>query len=271
MQTLQPNTLECRWQRSKDQVQSLVIPVPAFPDRPEGRFPLWSVLGRQILTRLLIEHRLESELLIQFHPMHLGSNSLMSPNARHWMPSMGMGVWPYKDPPRLMTMEDTEDFDPSKPFPFFSHPLCRVTRESSKDHCWDTLSGWGVLAALLSPMDSSAFTRRAYDNLLPLISEPLFMVYQEYWPLLDASAPAANRSQVEKWLCGAKVYYRESIEDQKVILVSLLPINDVLAEFRPEPVDQADPALVRLSVAPSSAPGSFSTQTKLKAEESAEF
>jgi hypothetical protein len=259
-------TLDCRWIRAEDGVQALVFPVAQFPDRPQNRPPLWSAVCHRVLASLLAADQRECELLIQFHTMYLGASRLMSPNAKAWMPSLGMGVWPYREGPRLTTMEDADNFDPDKGFPFLSHPLCRVTTESNKDSCWNTLAGYGVLAALISPMQTDPLVAGAYDRLFPQVTEPIFQVYKEYWPLFDSTIAGASRGQLADVLCGAHVYFRESMEDKSAFIVSMLPLDEALEPFEPMQLDASDPSVTRLSRPEPADAASLISDRKRKAE-----
>ena len=239
--------LDCHWFRKGDSPQWLLAAVDSFPDRPLLHAPAWAPFFRQILGDYRQKRKLESEMFIEFNPLHLGGNKLVSPNAKAWLPALGMGVRPHKDPPRMAGMEDMDDFDPAAPFPFFSHPLCRITRESKKDHCWDTMIGYGAMVTMLSKLGTAPLAAGMKGNLLPLVKEPLFQVYEEYWPLLDPEAMQLARPELEKHLGAVQMYFRECAESKTVMLLSVEPLDAFLAPFKPQ-LDPKDPARVRLSV-----------------------
>ena len=239
--------IDCRWYRSPKGPHWLIAHREAFPQRPLDQAPPWAHLFRHLLGAYRLKRKLESELFIEFNPLHLGGNKFVSPNARAWLPAMGMGVRPHKDPPRMAGMEDADDFDPAAPFPFFSHPLCRITRETKKDHCWDTMIGYGSLVVMLSPSLSAPLAAEMKAGLLPMVKEPLFQVYDEYWLLLDPDAMAMAEADLATRLGGVQMYFRECADSRAAMLLSVEPLDAFLTPFRPQ-IDPKDPTRVQLSI-----------------------
>jgi len=171
---------------------------------------------------------------------------MLSPHARRWMPELGFGVWPARNPPSLWTREDFDKLEPGGQLRPLAELVFRITTDdAAKDHARSVMFGTGAVIEVQTRDDGATFTQRGTQLLLPTIQDEAFKSYPFYFPLLDGAAiAAASYAQLQGWLCGAGAYLRESIEDCGVLVVSLENMRPVLEQVGAVPDPDTSGGLV---------------------------
>src|SRR5262249_43959928 len=85
---------------------AIVIPFSALPAPANELAPVREFLSR-LVAGLVERHRGALDTFVQLTQLHVGDGSrLVAANGREWRPSMGLGVWPHRDPPHGWTKEE---------------------------------------------------------------------------------------------------------------------------------------------------------------------
>ncbi|HUA20141.1 MAG TPA: hypothetical protein VMB25_15440 [Bryobacteraceae bacterium] len=201
--------------------QSAVLPLSSFPTPVEELGPVRAFVGE--LVRRLAASAPTVETFIQFESLHLADGaSHVSRNGRQWMPMMGLGVWPDREPPKIWTVEEFQELVPGeKPRPLMNIALRVTGAREARHQARDVLVGRGTIIQLFANLDSEKLLANARELLLPPIQDPSFKAFPFYIPLLEAkSVSGASSHQLDAWSCGAHTYIRESVEDHGVLIVS---------------------------------------------------
>jgi hypothetical protein len=159
------------------------------------------------------------QVLLQFDRLRPGEDvALLRQNARVWLPDIGLGVWPHRDPPRLWSHEEFIDTPMEKLRPIM-HRILRVDPDPAATRsAWETMLGLGIIR--IASQDLDAFYRRVTDCCLARIDEPSFESFPFYLPLLEARTLAElSPDELLSWLGGADAYTRESSEDGGLLLL----------------------------------------------------
>lgn len=225
MMTLEPLEAPAPWEAYRARVSA--FPAPEAELASVRRF--WQALSAAAVGAW----KLSAEVFLQFAQLHLGDvYCRLSAHGREWIPETGLGVWPDREAPHLWTAKEFLDLAPGSA-PVLMYQLLRVTTgPQEREKARDTMLGFGTVLEVLGADGSEAFLKKGKETFLPGITDPIFRVYPFYVALLEASTVRnAKAGDLEKWLCGAKVYVRESAEDQGVMIVSREPLGPVLQKL----------------------------------------
>lgn len=200
--------------------QGALLHLSCFPTPEEELLPV-----RDFLRRLVGKLRgaASLETFIQFRSLHLADgSSRVSSNGRAWMPAMGLGVWPDREPPTRWTMEELRDLMPGdKVRPLMNIVLRVTTSLEAREQARNAMLGMGTILQLVTLSENGDFLSAARALLKPSIKDPSYTSFPFYVPLLEAkSVLHAQASQLDAWLCGANAYIRESPEDSGILIVS---------------------------------------------------
>ena len=155
-----------------------------------------------------------------------GAAPLYEENIGHWLPSIGMGVWPLREPPRRLSQADAMDCaaamltgdEPSRSTNYLSYVSAG---EQPAAHALDATAGTGLLFSLFSEEPFAMVAARTKRVFLPAIRDTTLQNCRFYMPLIDkASLPAATPALLETWMCGGHTYVRESAEDGGLLILS---------------------------------------------------
>ena len=217
----------------------------SFPIRSEAAkatltTALWNLLSRlsaqdsQIAVWLLMDSLHKDDAVLT-----------LSRNARAWIPSQGLGLWPGQPPPRTMTGKDMLDLEwgATPRLPYHRVTLLRATSEILHT-AWTTMFGLGSSILTLGPGGSQRMLGETRATSKASITDEGFQDFPFYFPLLGKRALAtATAANLDSWLGPAQLYLRESEEDNSFLLLArstpeLLRNGLHQAGFEHEPVPE---------------------------------
>jgi len=211
-------------------VEALFLPVGAFAVAERHRPPLADFLDR-FTEAAAGEFGLWTEVFLQGNHLHKGdSAAVLSSHGREWIPLTGLGVWPDREPPRLLNWKDLVFKLPGMAPRTLMYNLYRIsTGDTARRQARGLMAGRGLVLQVMGPGSPEQFFDKGREVLLPPIQEPTFRSFPYYVPLLERKT--AGQAGLEQWLCGAVVYLRESPEDDGVVIVSRRPLAGVLEKI----------------------------------------
>jgi hypothetical protein len=199
-----------------------LIPVSDFPVPEDERSKLRDALG-DWCARLAGNNNLAPSTWLQMNHFHLDQGAQkLSANGRTWLPMTGLGVWPDREPPRLWTKADFEDREYGQPLPPLMHTVFHVSGGTkASTHARDFMIGTGTVVSALLEKDAEQYHQVMREFLLPPITEEALQCHPFYIPLLEAkSLRNVTADLLDSWMGPARVYLRESVEDQGLLLIS---------------------------------------------------
>jgi hypothetical protein len=210
--------------------EAYLLRVSGFP-MPEPELTPVKELLRELTAVLAKEHRLSSEVLVQFAQLHLGDGYLrLSAHGREWLPEVGLGVWPDRDPPTLWTVGYFASLRVGEtPRPPMYQLLRITTAVEMRNQARDVMLGLGTILQIMTSDDTVTLLKKTKAVLHALIKDPSFTSFPFYIPLFEAASLAkATAGELDSWFCDIPVYIRESGEDNGILLVSRNPIGPLL-------------------------------------------
>jgi hypothetical protein len=188
-----------------------------------------------LIDRLQKDHRFDSEVFVQVEYLHLGGGpAIFSSHGAEWMPMLGLGVWPDREPPRSWTREELEDLEEGQRPRTLMHQVFRVTGDrAARGAATAIMLGSGSLVRTLEPASAEGLLERAAAQFLPRIDDSAFAAFRYYMPLMDARTfQVADPAILDQWACGATAYIRESPQDRAILIAArrglLKPVLDSL-------------------------------------------
>jgi len=222
--------------------EAVFLPVAQFPVPEEKMLPVRRLWGA-CRTAFLNSGELPSEVFLQTtHLGKLGSTRLVE-HAREWMPDLGLGVWPEREPPRLPTRADFQDLGPGEKRPPVLYQVMQIGGGApTKQTALAAMLGTGSALEIVTPDGGEDFLKRSRAFLLSPIKEPGFRGYPFYVPIIGLKvAESAPPKRLDTWLCGASAYIRECVEDNGILIVSKAPITPVLEKLGGEFLRDPEP------------------------------
>jgi len=209
----------------------IVAPTGEYPMAPGDAERLNGFVDAA-LDHLCRPEDLQEETFIQLAQAHHEDGpARISGNGRTWLPSIGLGVWPDREPPKLWTEDDFKGLDAGEQVRTLMYQTLRVTGEAeARAHARRTMLGLGcALTFGLPPAAADGFKERRRAELLTPITDTTFTCFPEYVPLLEAkSFRDTPLETLDRWMCGAAVYVRESAEDNGLLIAARQPLAPVL-------------------------------------------
>ncbi|HEX3438445.1 MAG TPA: hypothetical protein VHT24_16870, partial [Pseudacidobacterium sp.] len=212
--------------------EAAMIELKEFPAALEVR-ELWRSFLLPWTSRLVSEHILQPAAWIQTANLHEGDTAdVVRRHGASWLPEVGLGVWPDREPPRLWTAEDFQALEPGqKPPPLMNTVFFVSGGESATEDALAILAGSGTLVYALLPGSPQAFHEKMTALFLPVIREEALRGYSFYVPLLDTqslkSADVSESGNVESplhlWLGDSMLFLQENKSEGSVLVVSRLP------------------------------------------------
>jgi hypothetical protein len=200
----------------------------------EGKYPVAGERAQAYRSRVqslldsseLFAPPRRQQVLLQFDRLRPGEDvALLRCNARLWLPDIGLGVWPHREPPRLWSPEEFIETPMARLRPIM-HRLLRMDPDPvATRSAWETMLGLGIIR--IASHDLDGFYQQAMDWCLARMEEPAFQAFPFYVPLLEARAlTELSPADLLQWMGGADAYVRESSEDGGLLL--LLRTNPAL-------------------------------------------
>jgi hypothetical protein len=219
--------------------RAAVIPLSTFP-APEGEVAPVCEFLRKVVRHLVEHHRGSLDTFLQLTQLHLGDGSQrVSAHGREWMPSMGLGVWPHRDPPHGWTKDELQSLVPGETLRPMMDIVLRVGAQNKGDDARDVMLGLGTVLQFVIPSDSDQFLKAARALLWPPIKDPSYTAFPFYVPLFELGAVSgASESDLETWLCGARAVVRESPEDGGILIVSDESLDGALRQGGAAPLEE---------------------------------
>lgn len=219
--------------------ESWLVSFDCIPIPPTIREPARQMVDG-LISHLETSAHLSAEYFLQFNQLHHeNASSRLSESGREWMPQLGLGVWPDREPPTLWVEDEFHNLAPGEVIRPLMHQVFRVSKpEPARHDAMNKMFGIGSGLTILLRDGDTDFLRRATELLLPRIEEPSLRGYEFYVPLLEAkSVCGADDALVDEWLCGAQMYIRESLEDSGIIILSAISIAPAWRAIGMEPGD----------------------------------
>lgn len=222
--TLQVHRMAAPW-------ECYLLPVSGFPLKDEELSGAANLICN-VTAEAAAQRHLGSEVFVQVEQSdETEYRRLYAQHAREWIPEVGLGVWPDRDPPAAWTPEEFMNAGPlGKLRPLFYQVLRITTSPKARQQARDLMVKYGPALEIMTSDDSDTFLEKARSLLLPPISDPSYTCYPFYVPLLEVkSLTSASPEQLAAWFCGASLYLRESFEDKGILIASAAPLTDIFA------------------------------------------
>ena len=202
--------------------EAVLLSVPVFPI-PEGE-SLRVANFIQGLSAQVVDNRDWSvETFIQVEQSDdKECRRIYSQRARDWIPEVGLGVWPDREPPASPTPEQFMRLTAGEKLRPPMYQVLRITASpKAKSEAFGAMVRFGPALQIMTPDDGETYLEKATASLLPPIEDAAYTCYPFYIPLLERKGIAsATAAQLEAWFCGAALYIRESFEDQGILIAS---------------------------------------------------
>lgn len=189
------------------------------------------------------EWTLRPNVFLQLEQLHTGDcRQRFARHAGEWIPEVGLGIWPAEPPPTTWTREDFLKIPRGgRVRPLMYQVFWISASPSIRASARRTLLDVGPLVQVMGAEQDDVFLDRTVRLYQPGIQDPSLTCYPFYLPLLDLQTiSAADHQQLSSWLCGARVYIRQSFEDKGLIVLTDQPLTIALKSmggFQPESED----------------------------------
>lgn len=219
------------WKLSGD---AFLLPVSGFPipsDELKSVREFLAKLGSTVVGT----SRLSVEVFLQVAQLHIADGiSRLTSHGRKWMPKIGLGVWPDREPPTIWKADEFMDLGPDERPRRLLYQVFRVGASlESRDNAREMMLGLGTVIQIITADDTQALLLKGRSRLLPLIIDPSFRSFPYYIPLLDRKGllSANSPEELEGWLCGAEVYLRESTEDSGILILARDSLGPIISSL----------------------------------------
>jgi hypothetical protein len=208
--------------------QAALVSVPSFPVlSSEDRAALLERV-KQVVEEMRVPEQATRATFLQL--WNLGPDnggSILQQHMASWQPEFGMGVWPTREPPQGWTETSMMDNaaavllgeEPEMP----NHRVLRLQSDRAvQQQIASLLRGYGTLIQVQTRLSLNEFLQNAEKLFLPRITEARFQSEPFYFPLLDVATlnAAATLAELDRWMCGATLYVRESAVDAGVLILA---------------------------------------------------
>ncbi len=213
--------------------EAFLLSVSGFPIDDQESNRAQNLVGR-IIGMLGGARNLFSETFIQVEQFDDNqARTLYRPYARHWIPEIGLGVWPDREPPKGWSRDEFSNLGPGEKIRPLMYQVLRITRSSqAKVQAFQLLFRFGPLIRILTSDSTDTFLSKSAAAFLPAITDPSFTCFPYYIPLMEAKTlTSATPEQLRAWFCGASVYIRQSFEDKGILIASSEPLTPILKEL----------------------------------------
>jgi hypothetical protein len=166
---------------------------------------------------------------------------LFSTNAPKWIPETGLGVWPHRPAPRMMTMEDMGDIESGANAPVLLHSVFRITANgNARLDAMTKMTGTGCGLQLVSDVESAVLLRNMKDIFLGFIKDRVFRIFPWYVPLIEKAVLTEPIEQLAvNAMQSVSLYIRESPEDGGILIVSAEPLAEIFSQLGCKQIEHA--------------------------------
>ena len=223
--------------------EAFLLPISVFPI-PEGELDLVRRFLGRFTAALSEEWSLSSEVFLQLEQIpERESRTRFAENGRNWMPEVGLGVWPDRDPPAIWTEAEFMGGEPGKRLRPLMYQVFRITTSAKqRESARNVMLPFGPVIEVMLSGSSDAFFAKTAAALLPPIKDPSYTCFPFYLPLLEGKTLVGARSeQLDTWFASATIYIRESFEDQGILIASKNSLEPIFRKLHGE----YEPALER--------------------------
>lgn len=217
--------------------QAFVLPVSGFP-LPEPECSRLAQLLGKIGEAAVKRWNLFPEVFLEIEQMKgLECRYHFADHGREWLPEVGLGVWPDRDPPALFTREEFENWIPGSRM---REILCEVFRISAssaqRNKARDAMLRFGPVVEILTPNTTAEFLGKTKPVYLAFIESRAHRCFPYYIPLLEGkTVENMTADQLSHWCPGVSVYVRESVQDHGILIASAMPFCEVLEDVGGKP------------------------------------
>jgi hypothetical protein len=204
-----------------------LLPVSGFP------VPAAELLStRQLLTRVIQDinkdQALESEIFLQSAQVRLQDGSTrLSDHAGEWKPKLCLGVWPDRPGPTRWTREELEALAVGEEPRRMMYTILYLSGPArARESACDVMLGLGAIVRIMRTAGNDSYHAKIKEVLKPIVQQKPFSNFPNFMPLFDCKSMSGfSPDQLDKWLCGAAVYIRESPEDNGIMIASSKPLD----------------------------------------------
>jgi hypothetical protein len=213
--------------------EAFLLRVSRFPMPRSEVLPVAQFL-RHLINKLELQWSLRSEVFLQLEQLgDSDGRAQYSEHAPQWIPEVGLGVWPNRKPPAKWSREEFMETGPEEKLRALMFQAFRITGpEPSRENARDTMLHFGSVIQIMTATTPDAFFRETKKLFLGIIKDPTYRCFPFYVPLLDGeSLQNATLEELKIWFGGARVYIRESFEDQGILIASCESLDTVLKDL----------------------------------------
>jgi hypothetical protein len=195
-----------------------------------GRFPLDKDVCESLaqvlqpwVQALAEKESLEQAMWLQGAELHRSDSvDLLVKHGAEWMPDIGLGVRPDGEPPRMLRADDFRKRRWDAPIkPKHETAFHLMNGAVAAKSAFRQLCGSGTVVYCLLDAPVQVYLAEQRTLWLPKITEPAFRAHPFYIPFLQAgSLEKEDIATLLLWMGRARLYLRESVEDEGVIVVS---------------------------------------------------
>jgi len=221
-ETLELSKIQSAWDCYLCALPKFPVPVSKRPALAKLLAGLSSEIGKRFSLQLCT--------LLQFLQLQNDKGSdILTENGKRWLPEMGLGIWPDRDPPRQFDKKSFFSFPPGYKRPVLMYQLFRITAaDGAREEACELMVGRGIVQLMFSPMSDKELLETGRSVLLPRIDDPSFREFPFYLPMLSGTTFGnGTAEQLNEWSCGAPVCIRESVEDKGLLIASREPLAPV--------------------------------------------
>ncbi len=165
---------------------------------------------------------------------------ILADHGKKWLPDVGLGVWPDREPPGIWTTEELESFSPGGKLRPLMFQVFRITAGyEARAEARDRMFSFGPVLEILTAENSEIFLASAKEVYLRFIQDRSYRCYPYYVPLLEGKTlEKAQSRELQEWCTGITLYIRQSFEDQGILIATSVPLAETLAEMGGKPNQQ---------------------------------
>lgn len=203
-------------------LEAAVLRTGRFPLDKKVRESLVGVLQSWFQT-LAEKESLEQAMWLQGAELHRSDTvDLLVKHAAEWMPDIGLGVRPDGEPPRMLRDDDFRKRRWDAPIkPKHETAFHLMNGAVAAKSAFRQLCGSGTVVYCLLDAPVQVYLAEQRMLWLPKITEPAFRAHPFYMPLIHTSSlEKKDIATLLLWMGRARLYLRESVEDEGVLVVS---------------------------------------------------